>query len=98
MAHEPGRQPEPEYDPDAMETGAEEESASPLPERLSGARLIGQTLEGRYRFDELVGEGTFARVFRVYDRHRRVNLAAKVLRSDIAQEPAFLERFRREAA
>lgn len=98
MAHEPGRQPEPEYDPDAMGTGAEEESASLLPERLGSARLIGQTLEGRYRFDELVGEGTFARVFKVYDRHRRVYLAAKVLRSDIAQEPAFLERFRREAA
>jgi hypothetical protein len=56
MAHEPGRQPEPEYDPDEMGTGSEEEeSASPLPERLSGARLIGHTLEGRYQFDELVG-------------------------------------------
>jgi serine/threonine protein kinase len=90
MAHQPERQPEmePEHEPEASESGA----------RRSGSSLIGQTLEGRYRFDELLGEGSFARVFKVYDLHRRVYLAAKVLRSDIAQEPAFLERFRREAA
>jgi serine/threonine protein kinase len=98
MAHQPERQPdlEPEHDPDAPKT--DEESASRPPLRLTGVNLIGQTLEGRYRFDELLGEGTFARVFKVYDLHRRVYLAAKVLRSDIAQEPAFLARFRREAA
>lgn len=88
MAHEPRPLPdEPEYEPDDQE-------AAP---RVPG-RLIGQTLGNRYRFDELIGEGTFARVYRVYDLHRRANLAAKVLRSDIAHEPAFLERFRREAS
>ena len=63
----------------------------------TGSALVGRTLQGRYRFDALGGEGSFARVFRVHDLYRRVDLAAKVLRSDIAQEPAFLERFRREA-
>ncbi len=96
MAHQPERQPEmepePGHEPDVSDTG--EGRAV----RLTGSNLIGQTLEGRYRFDELLGEGSFARVFKVYDLHRRVYLAAKVLRSDIAQEPAFLERFRREAA
>jgi serine/threonine protein kinase len=95
MAHQPERQPEmePEHDPDALRQGAEKPAG-----RVTGSNLIGQTLEGRYRFDELLGEGSFARVFKVYDLHRRVYLAAKVLRSDIAQEPAFLARFRREAA
>jgi serine/threonine protein kinase len=99
MAHQPERQPEmePEFDPDALAAGTEEESVSRSLSR-TGMNLIGQTLAGRYRFDELVGEGSFARVFKVYDLHRRVYLAAKVLRGDIAQEPAFLERFRREAA
>lgn len=107
MAHEPQQQPDSEFDPDAMEHREEEsaESDSPPQEsraaRLSGAvngsELIGQTLAGRYRFDALLGEGTFARVFRVYDLNRRVHLAAKVLRSDIAQEPMFMERFKREA-
>jgi serine/threonine protein kinase len=55
------------------------------------------TLQSRYRFETLIGEGTFARVYRVHDLRRGVDLAAKVLRPDIAQEPAFLERFRREA-
>lgn len=98
MGHEPRRQPEmePEYKPDA--SGSDSEMGqSPMPSAASGG-LTGQTLADRYRFDALIGEGSFARVFKVYDLERRVFLAAKVLRSDIAQEPAFMERFRREAA
>jgi serine/threonine protein kinase len=94
MGYKPQPEIEPEYDPEESEE-SDVDSGS-LPSSATGG-LIGQTLANRYRFEELLGEGTFARVFRVYDRHRRVNLAAKVLRSDIAQEPAFLERFRREA-
>lgn len=92
MAHEGKPQPEmePEYD-----AGDLARDAAPSPG--GGADLLGQTLAGRYRFEALVGEGTFARVYRVFDAHRRATLAAKVLRSDIAHEPAFLARFRREA-
>jgi tRNA A-37 threonylcarbamoyl transferase component Bud32 len=103
MAHEPSRQPEaePEHEPESYPPAEESKAGGvPLPEPVSpgsSADLIGKTLEGRYRFDALLGEGTFARVFRVYDLNRRVYLAAKVLRSDIAHEPAFLERFKREA-
>ncbi|MBI5958989.1 MAG: serine/threonine protein kinase [Chloroflexi bacterium] len=92
MAYQPGAQPEPEYDPEAHDQSED----TPAP--LTSSDLIGQTFAGRYRFESLLGEGGFARVFKVYDLHRRVFLAAKVLRSDIAQEPMFLERFRREAA
>ncbi|MFP4323665.1 MAG: serine/threonine-protein kinase, partial [Anaerolineales bacterium] len=60
-------------------------------------QLLNQTLGGRYRFLALIGEGTYARVYRVLDTRRGVELAAKVLRNDIAHESAFLERFRREA-
>ncbi|NDJ75359.1 MAG: serine/threonine protein kinase [Chloroflexi bacterium] len=97
MAHEPRQQPEiePEYDPESMDAAGQPETPPPQP--ASSRDLIGQTLGNRYRFDALLGEGTFARVFRVHDLHRRVDLAAKVLRSDIAQEPAFLQRFQREA-
>ena len=59
--------------------------------------LTNRTLDNRYRFDGVIGEGTFARVYRVHDLKRGVNLAAKVLRSDIAHEVTFLERFKREA-
>jgi serine/threonine protein kinase len=95
MGHKPQPDMEPEYDPDALDDN--QSASSPSPQPAAPGMLIGQTLGGRYRFDALLGEGTFARVFRVHDLHRRVDLAAKVLRSDVAQEPAFLERFRREA-
>ncbi|NDJ85381.1 MAG: serine/threonine protein kinase, partial [Chloroflexi bacterium] len=58
--------------------------------------IIGQTIAERYQFVERLGEGTFAQVYRVHDTRRNVDLAAKVLRVDIAHEPTFLERFRRE--
>ncbi len=87
---------EPEQEPDALASDEASGRAAP-PSPASSADLVGQTLAGRYRFEALVGEGTFARVFRVFDEHRRATLAAKVLRSDIAHEPAFLARFRREA-
>lgn len=61
------------------------------------SNLTGTTLGGRYRFEALIGEGTFARVYRVYDLKRGVDLAAKVLRSDVSHERTFVERFRREA-
>jgi serine/threonine protein kinase len=95
MAHEPKRRPE--LEPEEL-PGSEEESVAKGSGPVASGDLLGKTLGGRYRFDELLGEGSFARVFRVYDLHRRAYLAAKVLRSDIADEPAFLKRFQREAA
>jgi serine/threonine protein kinase/Tol biopolymer transport system component len=65
---------------------------------LMDGDLLGQTLGERYHFEELLGEGSFARVYRITDLNRRATLAAKVLRHDIAQDETFLERFRREAA
>ncbi len=61
------------------------------------SELIGKTLENRYHFEQLLGEGTFAEVYRITDLHRRASLAAKVLRSDIARDTNLLERFQREA-
>ena len=101
MGYEPRQQPEPDHLPE--DEGGQ---SQPLPDEaadqagfqpVTSGDLIGRAFGGRYRFEELLGEGTFARVFRVYDIDRRVHLAAKVLRSDVAQEPTFLERFRREA-
>lgn len=60
------------------------------------SELTGSTIEDRYRFDICLGEGTFAQVYRVHDTRRNVDLAAKVLRADVAHDPTFLERFRRE--
>lgn len=59
--------------------------------------LIGQTIASHYRFDAHMGEGTFARVYRVHDTRRSVDLAAKVLRPEIAHDPNLVKRFHRES-
>jgi len=61
------------------------------------ANLVGRTLRRRYRFDEHLGSGGMADVYRVWDRQRAVYLAAKVLRQDLARDQEFLHRFQQEA-
>jgi serine/threonine-protein kinase len=59
--------------------------------------LVGRTLLNRYRVLELVGRGGMAEVYKVYDQERATHLALKLLREDLAQDPVFLRRFKREA-
>ena len=59
--------------------------------------LIGQTLLNRYRVDALLGRGGMSDVYKAWDGQRGAYLAMKVLRADLAEDLAFLRRFRREA-
>ena len=59
--------------------------------------LVGKTLKNRYRVIDSLGRGGMAEVYRVWDEYRSVDIAMKVLRQDIAQDPIFLRRFKREA-
>ena len=61
------------------------------------APIIGKTLKNRYRVIDSLGRGGMAEVYRVWDEYRSVDIAMKVLRQDIAQDPIFLRRFKREA-
>jgi len=47
--------------------------------------------------DQLIGEGAFARTYRGRDIRLARTIAVKLLRSQYAADPAFLERFQREA-
>jgi serine/threonine protein kinase len=60
------------------------------------AVLIGQTL-GPYQVIELVGQGAIATVYKAYHPKLDRYVAIKVIASDYAQEPDFLESFSREA-
>src|SRR5438093_9694985 len=58
---------------------------------------LDQTLAGRYRVEELLGTGGMAQVYRGADAVLSRPVAVKVLSSEYARDPAFVERFRREA-
>ncbi len=57
----------------------------------------GQVCAGRYRLGEIIGHGGMAQVHTATDLRLGREVAVKVLRSDLARDPAFLNRFRREA-
>jgi eukaryotic-like serine/threonine-protein kinase len=59
----------------------------------SASRLLG----GRYQVGALVGRGGMAEVHSGHDTRLGRTVAIKMLRSDLARDPAFLARFRREA-
>ncbi|WP_425955532.1 Stk1 family PASTA domain-containing Ser/Thr kinase [Xylanimonas sp. McL0601] len=52
---------------------------------------------GRYEVGELIGRGGMAEVHIGHDARLGRTVAIKVLRSDLARDPSFLARFRREA-
>ncbi|HEX8096054.1 Stk1 family PASTA domain-containing Ser/Thr kinase [Jatrophihabitans sp.] len=60
---------------------------------MTAARLIG----GRYEIGELLGYGGMAEVHKGKDVRLGRDIAVKVLRADLARDPAFQNRFRREA-
>ena len=51
----------------------------------------------RYEVREMLGEGGVGRVFAAYDKVERREVALKVLRAELAADPAQVDRFVREA-
>src|SRR6202165_2143370 len=63
--------------------------------RYGGSRL--GTLFGPYELQSLIGVGGMGEVYRAYDTVRERMVAIKVLRTDVAADPSFQQRFRRES-
>ena len=59
--------------------------------------LIGKTLLDRYEIKDKAGKGGMAEVYRASDLVRGHDVAIKVIRQDMADDPEFIKRFRREA-
>lgn len=56
-----------------------------------------RVIADRYEVRELIGSGGMADVYRAYDRRLSRVVAIKILRADLARDPSFQTRFRREA-
>src|SRR5881409_2460184 len=57
----------------------------------------GDLIADRYELQELVGTGGMSSVFRAYDQQLEREVAIKILHEHYAEDPEYLERFRREA-
>jgi serine/threonine-protein kinase len=57
----------------------------------------GDLIADRYELEELVGSGGMSSVFRAHDRQLERDVAIKILHEHYADDPEYLERFRREA-
>jgi len=59
--------------------------------------VINALLGGRYKLGEMIGTGGMADVYVAEDTRLARQVAIKVLRSDLARDPSFVARFRKEA-
>ena len=59
--------------------------------------MINMLLGGRYKLGEMIGTGGMADVYVAEDTRLARQVAVKVLRSDLARDPSFVARFRKEA-
>jgi serine/threonine protein kinase len=58
---------------------------------------VGQTLGGRYRIDDILGQGGMSAVYKAYDPNLKRVVAVKLIHSHLAEDPKFVVRFEEEA-
>jgi serine/threonine-protein kinase len=59
--------------------------------------LSGRTIAGRYELRDVLGRGGMATVYRAYQQALDRQVAVKIMAANLAHDPDFVERFRREA-
>jgi serine/threonine protein kinase len=65
---------------------------------MSRPNWIGKILVGRYRIDEILGQGGMSAVYKAYDPNLKRVVAVKMIHSHLADDPKFVARFEEEAA
>ena len=65
---------------------------------MNGLSWVGKTIAGRYRIDDLLGQGGMSAVYSAYDPNLRRNVAIKLIHTHLSNDPNFIGRFKEEAA
>jgi eukaryotic-like serine/threonine-protein kinase len=68
-----------------------------VPPQSATDALVGRELDGRYLIAERIARGGMATVYRAVDTRLDRTVAIKVMHASLAEDPGFVERFRREA-
>ena len=80
------------------DSGAAAAATAPMSDSSSApADFVGQVIDGRYRIDELIGEGGMGRVYLAEHVEIGKRVAIKILHPVYGRMPDLVERFRREA-
>jgi beta-lactam-binding protein with PASTA domain/serine/threonine protein kinase len=78
-------------------SGAHANVDSDLVETATADPLVGHTLEGRYRIVTRLARGGMSTVYAAVDERLDRRVAVKVMSSSLSADPAFVDRFAREA-
>ena len=65
---------------------------------MSQPSWIGQTLSGRYKIDELLGQGGMSAVYKAYDPNLKRVVAIKLVHQHLSSDQEFVKRFEEEAS
>ncbi|MDN6489180.1 MAG: serine/threonine protein kinase, partial [Yaniella sp.] len=63
----------------------------------AGPSLVGTTVDNRYTITQRIAHGGMATVYRAVDTRLDREVALKVLRPNMAEDPAVIEKFEAEA-
>ena len=86
-----------EIDVGAAETVTALPGSTPKPRVRTRSGLEIPARLGHFELHEVLGEGGMGAVFRAFDTSLHRDVAIKVLRAEVASEPALIARFQREA-
>jgi serine/threonine protein kinase/beta-lactam-binding protein with PASTA domain len=81
----------------AAQRGSQDNLESVIVQTATGDRLIGRVLEGRYRVLERLARGGMSTVYSALDERLDREVAVKVMSAALSTDPAFADRFAREA-
>src|SRR3990172_7064644 len=64
---------------------------------MSRPNWIGKTLNGRYKIQEILGQGGMSAVYKALDPNLQRVVAVKMIHSHVSEDPKFISRFEEEA-